>query len=321
MKSFKGFNEDMTCRNFQYEVGGDYEETYAKICRRGFHACKYPTDVFNHYSPSTSVYHRVEQSGALSEQTDSQSSKVASTKIHIGERISITDIVEESIKLTAENNKPIKSTLDFETVSSERDKTVVFSGGLRSVASESGVKGVAYSDGGIGAAISTGNGGVTYSDARYCISASTGDCSASCAESENSIACTSGDYSATEVNGLKGVSCSSGDECLSSSTGIKNISAVTGEASKASTTGNLSAAVTVGYNGSAFAGHNSSVAVAWGECSCASGVIGATLVLSEWDSIGIYPSLKSFKAVTVDGKTIKENIYYTLHNGEVVEVN
>lgn len=57
IKSYKGFNKDMTCRGFQYE-----EET-ADACHSGFHACEYPLDCFNYYSPNESVYHEVEQSG------------------------------------------------------------------------------------------------------------------------------------------------------------------------------------------------------------------------------------------------------------------
>ena len=40
MKAYKGFNEDMTCRGFQYEEGKDYETDSAKVCNKGFHACE-----------------------------------------------------------------------------------------------------------------------------------------------------------------------------------------------------------------------------------------------------------------------------------------
>ena len=66
IKTYKGFNEDMTCRDFQYEEGKEYETDKAKACNYGFHACEYPLDCLTYYKPSESVYHEVEQSGELS---------------------------------------------------------------------------------------------------------------------------------------------------------------------------------------------------------------------------------------------------------------
>ena len=61
IKTYKGFNKDMTCRDFQYEEGKEYETDRAEACKCGFHACEYPLDVFSYYPPGTSVYHKVEQ--------------------------------------------------------------------------------------------------------------------------------------------------------------------------------------------------------------------------------------------------------------------
>lgn len=41
MKAFKGFNKDLTCRNFQYEEGKTYKTKEATICKTGFHANEY----------------------------------------------------------------------------------------------------------------------------------------------------------------------------------------------------------------------------------------------------------------------------------------
>ena len=106
IKAYKGFNKDMTCRDFQYEEGKEYETDKAKACERGFHACEYPLDVFSYYPPGTSVYHEVEQSGEFDK---SDSDKVASTKIKIGARIDIAGIVKAAIsyikeRITNENN-------------------------------------------------------------------------------------------------------------------------------------------------------------------------------------------------------------------------
>lgn len=60
-----------------------------------------------------------------------------------------------------------------------------------------------------------------------------------------------------------------------------------------------------------------SIAVANGAHSNARGAIGCYLVLTEYDDDG---SMICAKMSQVDGKTIKENVWYILKNGEFVEV-
>lgn len=103
IKSYKGFNKDMTCKGFQYEEGKEYEESNALVCENGFHACEYPLDCFSYYSPSESVYHEVEQSGKLSK--ESCDTKVASAKIKIGAKLSIAGLAEAAIEYTKERVK------------------------------------------------------------------------------------------------------------------------------------------------------------------------------------------------------------------------
>lgn len=117
IKSYKGFNKDMTCcpgsRPFQYEEGAEYEESSAQACDHGFHACEMPLDVFKYYPPAKSVYHEVEQSGELSRSGDG--SKVASSKIKIGARLDIAGLVKAQIEYvkshtTMEHTDPDRAT-------------------------------------------------------------------------------------------------------------------------------------------------------------------------------------------------------------------
>ena len=103
IKSYKGFNKDMTCLDFQYEEGKEYETEDAKACDYGFHACEYPLDCLRYYNPAQSVYHEVEQSGKLSRKGDD--SKAASTKIKIGVEISIAGMVKAAIEYIRERAK------------------------------------------------------------------------------------------------------------------------------------------------------------------------------------------------------------------------
>ena len=91
IKAYKGFNKDMTCRDFRYEEGKGYEEDRAEVCNCGFHACEYPLDCLGYYDPAHSVYREVEQSGEISKRSDD--TKVASTKIKIGARVSTKNCV------------------------------------------------------------------------------------------------------------------------------------------------------------------------------------------------------------------------------------
>ena len=96
IKSFKGFDKDLKCRGFQYEVGKEYEEKQAKACEKGFHACERPLDVLDYYPPATSRYCEVEQSGDLSRQ--GSDTKVASTKIKVGAEIGIPGLIKAQIE-------------------------------------------------------------------------------------------------------------------------------------------------------------------------------------------------------------------------------
>ena len=96
IKSYKGFDKNLKCRDFQYEIGKEYEEPKASACNAGFHACEMPLDVFNHYPPANNRFCEVEQSGDFSR--DDDDSKIASTKIKIGAEIGIPGLVKAQIE-------------------------------------------------------------------------------------------------------------------------------------------------------------------------------------------------------------------------------
>ena len=93
MKTYKGFNKDMTCRGFQYEEGKEYKhDGEVSACNAGFHACEDPIDCFAYYPPANSVFHEVEQSGDISKRGDD--TKVASSVIKIGGRLDVLGIAK-----------------------------------------------------------------------------------------------------------------------------------------------------------------------------------------------------------------------------------
>ena len=103
MKAYKGFNEDMTCRGFQYEEDKEYKTDKVKVCESGFHACEHPLDCFSYYQPSTSVYHEVEIEGEIDK--SDEDSKVASSNIKIGARLTIAGLVKAALDFTFSRTK------------------------------------------------------------------------------------------------------------------------------------------------------------------------------------------------------------------------
>ena len=95
-KFYKGFNEDLTCRGFQYEEGKTYEEQEADLCRKGFHACEDPLDCFGYYAPNSSQFREVVLDG-ISDQRENDS-KVCAKKITIGVRLSFSQMVKAAFE-------------------------------------------------------------------------------------------------------------------------------------------------------------------------------------------------------------------------------
>ena len=105
VKSYKGFNKDMTCRDFQYK---EDKTSKAVVCNEGFHACEHPLDCLGYYPPNTSVYHEVEQTGEFSSDSSSRDSKIASTKIKIGAKLSIAGLVQAAIDFPTKNQSLLR---------------------------------------------------------------------------------------------------------------------------------------------------------------------------------------------------------------------
>ena len=298
IKSYKGFNKDMTCRDFQYEEGKEYEEPSVEICDHGFHACEYPLDCLEYYAPNKSVYHEAEQSGEIQKQSDD--SKVASTKIKIGAEISIAGLVKAAIEYTTERTKKESDNDDQSGASSAT--------GYKGASSATGYKGASSATGDYGASSATGNCGASSATGYKGASSATGNCGASSA---------TGDYGASSATGYKGAS---------SATGYKGASSATGDYGASSATGNCGAASATGYKGSAEAGDSDSVAVSWGYRGKAKGVLGSYLVLADWEGnernyrTQNQWKFKDAKMVRVDGENIKPDTWYTMKNGEIVEV-
>lgn len=91
MKAYKGFDKDLKCRGFQYEVGKEYEEGSAELCKKGFHACENPLDTFRYYGPTDSRYCEVDV--ADNGERNDADSKVCGKHIKIGAEIGLKGVI------------------------------------------------------------------------------------------------------------------------------------------------------------------------------------------------------------------------------------
>ena len=104
MKAYKAFNQDMTCRGFQYEEGKTYElpeGQKAKLCKRGFHACERPVDVLSYYDAGKSVVHEVDVD-CVDPKRDSDT-KLCAGRIHIGARLNVAQLVQATFEYNKEH--------------------------------------------------------------------------------------------------------------------------------------------------------------------------------------------------------------------------
>ena len=163
IKSYKGFHKDMTCKGFQYEEGKEYETERAECCETGFHACEYPLDCFSYYAPNDSVYHEVEQDGDIDRKDDG--TKIASTKIKIGARISIAGIVKAAIEYTmSKTKKEASKDDDYGASSATGDYGASSATGYKGASSATGYKGASSATGSCGASSATGYKGASSAD-------------------------------------------------------------------------------------------------------------------------------------------------------------
>ena len=107
IKSYKGFDKNLKCRDFQYEIGKEYEmDGEIKVCSRGFHACESPFEVFDHYPMIESRFCEVEQDGNISK--EDRGTKICSSKIKIKAELKLADMIYLGVEWLKEITSPEK---------------------------------------------------------------------------------------------------------------------------------------------------------------------------------------------------------------------
>ena len=137
---YKGFDKDLKCRNFQFEVGKEYSESGdIKCCRNGFHCCENPFDVFNFYpiidnDGNFNRFCKVEGSG----KADKEDKKTAFSKLKVKAEIGIKGFISAFIEIVKESVKTEKDDLDASQLASSGDGSQLASSGDGSQLASSG---------------------------------------------------------------------------------------------------------------------------------------------------------------------------------------
>ncbi|EGD4951522.1 hypothetical protein IAJ17_002767 [Salmonella enterica] len=96
--TFKGFNKDLTCRDFQFAIGETFHhDGKVEACGSGFHACECPFDVFSYYPPAESRYAETLSFGVTDHEEEGDT-KIASSSITIKDELTLPQFIQRGIE-------------------------------------------------------------------------------------------------------------------------------------------------------------------------------------------------------------------------------
>ena len=324
MKTYKGFDKDLKCRGFQYEIGKEYETDTAKACESGFHACENPLDVFGYYPPADSRYCEVEQSGEIDK--DSDDSKIASTKIKIGAEIGLTGIIKAGVNFILEKVKSETSEIeesssgDGAQIGSSGDGAQIGSSGDGARIGSSGY-GAQIGSSGYGAQIgSSGDGARIGSSGDGAQIGSSGDGAQIGSSGDGARIGSSGYGAQIGSSGYGAQIGSSGDGARIGSSGDGAQIGSSGDGAQIGSSGD---GARIGSSGDGArigsSGENCVICCAGHGCKVKAKK-GSWITLSEWGYSKGKPIPVCVKTEFIDGEKLKADTFYTLKNGEFVEV-
>ncbi|HCF2617437.1 TPA: hypothetical protein NIB05_003188 [Pseudomonas aeruginosa] len=324
--AYKGFKQDLTCRSYQFEIGGTYKhDGEVEACASGFHSCEYPLDVFGYYAPGDSRFAIVKASGQLSRHDDD--SKIASATLVVEAEISMPTMISRAIDwIMARLDSSVEQTVVGDTASNTGyrsaasntgDRSAASNTGNRSAASNTGYRSAASNTGDRSAASNTGNRSAASNTGDRSAASNTGDYSAASNTGDRSAASNTGDYSAASNTGNRSAASNTGDYSAASNTGYQSAASNTGYRSAASNTGYRSAASNTGDYSAAEVSGKESVAASLGIEGRARASAGSAIVLCHRDDEG---RLIHIRASKVGENGVEPDTWYQLNaEGEFVE--
>ena len=295
IKSYKAFDKNMQCRGFQYEVGKEYEmDGEIKCCNRGYHACKSPMEVWDHYDILSSRFAEVEQSGKIDEEENS--TKVCSSHIKIKAELKLADIIKVGVEWLKDITSPTKVKTDIAKNDNGGDYAKIGSSGYYAQIGSSG----------------------------YSAQIGSSGYSAQIGSSGDYAKIGSSGYSAKiGSSGYSAKIGSSGDSAQIGSSGDSAQIGSSGDSAQIGSSGYYAQIGSSGYSAQIDSTGEDSVIMCAGKESIAKAKAGSWITLSEWkwnDEKNHYVPV-CVKTEYVDGENIKADTWYQLKNGKFVEVN
>ncbi len=292
MKSYKGFDKKLKCRDFQYEIGKEYEmDGEIKVCSRGFHACESPFDVFDHYTMIDSRFCEVEQDGNISK--EDRGTKICSSKIKIKAELKLADMINLGVEWLKEITSPEKIKTSIKDNSSGNGAQIGSSGNGAKIGSS-----------GNGAKIGSSGYGAQIGSSGYDAQIGSSGYDAKIGSSGNDAQIGSSGYDA-QIG-------SSGNDAQIGSSGYGAKIGSSGNYAQIGSSGNYAKIDSTGEG---------CVIMCAGINSVAKASKGSWITLSEWS----YSDKKKryipvcVKTEFVDGEKIKADTYYSLKGGVFVE--
>ena len=292
--SYKGFDKNMQCRGFQYEVGKEYEmDGEIKCCNRGFHACKSPMEVWDYYDMLNSRYAEIEQSGKIEEEENS--TKVCSSRIKIKAELKLADFINIGVEWLKDITSPSKVKTDGAlNDNGDRKKKIGSSGDSAKIGSS-------------GDSAKIG---------------SSGDSAKIGSSGDSAQIGSSGDSAQIGSSGYYAKIGSSGDSAKIGSSGDSAQIGSSGDYAQIGSSGDYAQIGSSGYYAKIDSTGEDSVIMCAGNSSRVKAKVGSWITLAEWE----WSNEKNrnvpicVKTEYVDGENIKADTWYQLKNGKFVDV-
>ncbi|EGZ4890251.1 hypothetical protein JJC62_000655 [Salmonella enterica] len=238
--TFKGFNKDLKCRDFQFAIGETFHhDGKVEACGSGFHACECPFDVFSYYPPAESRYAETISFG-VTDREEGGDTKIASASITIKAELTLPQFIQRGI----------------EWIWSKIDKSLEqqIMTGNQSAATNTGNRSAATNTGDWSAATNTGN---------RSAATNTGDWSAATNTGDWSAATNTGDWSAATNTGYQSAATNTGNRSAATNTGYQSAATNTGNRSAAEVSGSQSVAASLGIEGKARASEGGAIVLCY----------------------------------------------------------
>ncbi|EIU6138231.1 hypothetical protein L5S89_001456 [Salmonella enterica] len=147
--TFKGFNKDLKCRDFQFKIGKTFHhDGKVEACGSGFHACECPFDVFSYYPPAESRYAETISFGVI-DREEIGDTKIASASITIKAELTLPQFIQRGIEwIWSKIDKSLEQQImtgDWSAATNTGDQSAATNTGDWSAAEVSGSQSVAAS--------------------------------------------------------------------------------------------------------------------------------------------------------------------------------